>query len=138
MTLFNNEVKMFLTEIFHDEVQFCNSERKNQSAFVFSSSVKLNDVVNMLRSMDATKAAASELRRSILSLDYGLKDKFCDAEEVKESWRSTKMPDQWITFLCELFNVKKSSFLHSYYSDHIIDDEEEDHPQDDHTLAGLA
>ena len=35
----NNEVKMFLSEEFADEIQFCTAERQNQSQFVFSSSV---------------------------------------------------------------------------------------------------
>ena len=60
----NREVKMFLEESFGNQIQFCDSDKKNQSPFVFSSSVDIKDVVNLLRSIDTIKSAANILRQS--------------------------------------------------------------------------
>ena len=55
ISIINSEVKIFLTEHFAKKTQFCPSERENESLFVFSSSICINDVVKRLRSFDATK-----------------------------------------------------------------------------------
>ena len=89
----NREVKMFLEESFGNQIQFCDSDKKNQSSFVFSSSVDIKDEINVLRSIDAIKSAANIFQQSLYSVDFGLKDKFCDAEELKYAWRNTKVPD---------------------------------------------
>ena len=44
---------------------------------VCSSEIELHDIV--------TKTAAATIRQSLLDLDFGLDDKFCDAEELKEA-----------------------------------------------------
>ena len=46
----NNEIKTFLSEEFGDSIQFSKSEQKNMSTFVFSSSVSISDINNILRS----------------------------------------------------------------------------------------
>ena len=52
-----------------------NSDIKNESLFVFSSTINMKDV----------KSAASEIRKSLFSVDFRLDDKFRDAEELKQS-----------------------------------------------------
>ena len=51
----------FLTEHFAEKIQLCPSERANESLFVFSSSICINDVVKRLRSLDTTKNVAEKL-----------------------------------------------------------------------------
>ena len=55
INIINSEVKIFLTEHFAEKIQFCPSKRANESLFVFSSSVCVNDVGKRLRSLDTTK-----------------------------------------------------------------------------------
>ena len=76
----NSEGKMFLEESFGNQIQFWDSDKKNQSSFVFSSSVDIKDVINVLRSINTIKSAANILRQPLFSVDFGLKDQFCDAE----------------------------------------------------------
>ena len=102
---------MFLEESFGNQIQFCDSSKKNQSSFVFSSSVDIKVVINVLRSIDTIKSATNISRQSFFSVDFGLKDKFYDAEELKHAWRNTKVPDEILTFFSELFNIKKTSSL---------------------------
>ena len=55
----NNEIKGFLIEEFGHSISFCDPERKNQWLFVFSSSVEVQDVIDI----DAVKAVAIEVRK---------------------------------------------------------------------------
>ena len=56
-------------------------------SFVFSSSVDIKDVINTFRSINKIKSAAKIIRQSLLQIDFGLQDKFCDAEELKFAWK---------------------------------------------------
>ena len=53
-----NEVKNFPEEVFGDSIQFCESDRQNQSTMVYSSSLDITDVINTLRSLDGVKSAS--------------------------------------------------------------------------------
>ena len=66
-----------------DNIQFCYSEQQNESTFVFSSKVNIQDVVDKLRSLDGIKLVAKKLRKSLLSFDFKLYETFCDAEEFE-------------------------------------------------------
>ena len=46
----NSKVKMFLEESFGNQIQFCDSVKKNQSSFVFSSSVDIKDAFSKTNS----------------------------------------------------------------------------------------
>ena len=65
---------------------------------VFLSEIELRDIVKKMRSLDNIKTTAATIRQSLLDLDFGLDDKFCDAEELKEAWRKKVMPDVLLTF----------------------------------------
>ena len=110
----NNEVKNFLEEFFGDSIQFCESDRQNQSTMVYSSSLDVTDVINTLRSLDGVKSTAQITRDKLLNIDFGLQDKFCDAEELKLAWRTTKIPDELLVFFSELFNINKTTLLKDY------------------------
>ena len=94
----NHEVKRFLVEEFGDEIKICEPEQKNQSQFVFSSSVSVEDVVKSPRSLNAVKTAALEIRNALLKVDFGLDDRFCNAQELKDSLQNTKVPDVLLSF----------------------------------------
>ena len=64
--LSNKEIKLFLVELFGSSIQFCPSERKNESLMVFSSEIELQDIVKKMRSLDNIKTAAATIRQSLL------------------------------------------------------------------------
>ena len=72
---------------------------------VFSSSLDISGVINTLRPLDSVKVAAKVIRSKLFNVDFGLQDKFCDAEELKHSLRTTKIPDELLSFFAELFNI---------------------------------
>ena len=107
----NSEIKLFITEFFGDSIQMFYSERKNESMFMYSSKIAIQDVIYKLRSLDEIKIAAEKLRKSLLSFDFELSDKFCDVGELKEAWENKSMPDEFLTFFAEIFNIKKTSLI---------------------------
>ena len=120
ITIQTHEVKNYISETFGESIQFCKSERKNESLLVFSSSISMADVINTVRATDVIKEAAVEMRNALLNMDFNLDNKFCDAHELQDSWRNTVVPDTLMTFLSALFNMKKISLLKQYH------DEDED------------
>ena len=48
--------------------------------------------------VDGVKSAARTIRDKLLNVDFGLQDKFCDAEELKLAWRTTNIPDEVLAF----------------------------------------
>ena len=84
---------------------------------VYSSSLDITDVINTLRSLDGVKSAARIIGDKLLNIDFGLQDKFCDAEELKLAWRTTKIPDELLVFFSELFNINKTTLLKDYYNE---------------------
>ena len=101
----NKEVKLYLTEHFDTKIQFCPSERRNESLFVFSSTLSLEDVVKKLRSVNVMKEAAEIIREALKRADFNLNDKFGDAYELVSSWEGTAMPDCLMSFFSSLLKV---------------------------------
>ena len=93
INIINFDVKNFLTEHFAEEIQFCPSERANESLFVFSSSICINDVVKRLRFLETTKNVAEKLWKNFLEIDFDLNDKFCDGEDLLGSRNNLPLSD---------------------------------------------
>ena len=60
----NNEAKIFLEEFFGNSIQFCETDRQNQSSMVFSSPIDITDVINTLWSLHGVKSAAQTQRKA--------------------------------------------------------------------------
>ena len=71
-------------------------------------------LIHFVRSLDSVKSAARTIEDKPLNVDFGLHDKFCDVEELKLAWRTTKIPDNVLAFFSELFNIKKTMLLKDY------------------------
>ena len=89
--LLNEDVKCFLIEEFGHNIKFSESEKKNESQFVFPASTKVEAVINSLLITNAAKNAAEVIQESLLEV-YNLDDSFCDAQDFKQSWRQTTVP----------------------------------------------
>ena len=116
INIIKSEVKFFLTKHFNEKTQFCPFEQANESLFVFSSSICINDVVKRLRFLDTTKNVAVKLRKSLLEIDLDLHDKFCDGEDLFGSWDNLPLSDEIFTFLGTLFNTNPVKLLPKYLS----------------------
>ena len=94
----NKEVKLFLSERFGDQIQFVKSDRQYEPMMVFSSHIKIEDVMTKLRSINTIKEAAELIKTSLKSTDFGLEDKFCDSEELTNAWVKSEPPACLINF----------------------------------------
>ena len=83
----NKEVKLYLTEHYGERIQFSKSSIKNQSMLVFSSELSVQNII--VRSTNVIKEAASSLRNVIMKQSFHIDDKYCDADELSESWQKT-------------------------------------------------
>ena len=66
--------------------------------------------------MDNIKRTVKTLREALLKVDFGSHDKFCDAEELKQSWFTKRMPVELVSFFSVLVNIKKTTLLKLYYN----------------------
>ena len=83
-----------------------------------------------MRSLDCVKNTAEHIRKVLLNVDFGLEDRFCDAQELKNSYSNTQIPDVLLTFLASLFNVNRTMLMkESLEEDEIclFDEDEEDY-----------
>lgn len=117
LTIHNSEIKSFLVKKYGESIIFCPSKRRNESLMFFSSTLTAETLASKIRSQDAVKDAADILRKDLVDVDFGLTDKFCDAQELNQSWTTTKIPDTVLTFLSTLCNVNKSHILNASQND---------------------
>ena len=51
----------------------------------------MQDVINFLQNIDAVKSAAIDIRKSLLDVNFELENSFCDAHQLKQSWKEMKI-----------------------------------------------
>ena len=57
-------------------------QRIKINMFEYFSSVSVNDTINKFRSLDYFKAALEHIRKVLLNVDFGLKDRLCDGQKL--------------------------------------------------------
>ena len=110
-TISNREVKLFTLEHFQDKIHFCESEQTNKSLPPFSSDLAMRDAIKRLWSLNTVKIAAQTIRKYLLEPDFGLEDKYCDAQELNHSWKDILLPAGLGALFSILYNVDKQSYL---------------------------
>ena len=108
LTIRNRDVKHLLIQHYGDSIQFAQNPRRNESELVFSAKIEPGDLACKIKNLDVLKEAGTLLRTLLKDVDFGLTDKFCDAEQLKESWEKTQMPDGLLTFFSALFEIPKA------------------------------
>lgn len=83
-----------------------------------------------MRSCNPVTECAILLRESLQKLDFGLTDKFGDAQDLTSSWTKSKIPDVLIQFFSILFYIDPNSIEEA---DIIEGEEDEDLKQTKHS-----
>ncbi len=94
----NRDIRMLLIDRFGEDVSFCKPKAANQSASVFLNNITKEEMVDRIRHIDVMKESACKIRQLLLKEDFGLQDKFCDAEELHDAWDSIEIPKDIKTF----------------------------------------
>ena len=90
----NKLIKQYLADEFGESIPFCDSHRKNQPQLVFSLKLNIKFIANIPKSQDTTKDAAIKIRQALLNTNFELGDKFCDSEELENSWYNKNIPNK--------------------------------------------
>ena len=54
-----------------------------------------------------------------MNMNFNLAEKFCDSEELENSWHNTNIPGTIVSFFAELFNISKPHLLKDIHFDEI-------------------
>ena len=67
-----------------------------------------------MRKINIIKEAAVQIRQGFSSMNFNINNKFCDAEELAETWDNFNIPDEIIAFFSTLFNVNAVSLKQNF------------------------
>ena len=107
------DMKQMMSDEFSDSITFIPNPRINESDIVFSSDITKAELAVKINNLDVMKKSGEQLRQSLLDVDFGLDDKFCDADDLKDAWENTIMPSELSTFFSSLFNIPKHKLFKS-------------------------
>ena len=93
--LLNQCIGTSLSEIFKQDENIITNKEVNLLLVRKLQSITINTITS----------AATEIRKSLNESTFSLKNKFCDAEELKNSWNNAHMPHELIFFFSHLFNI---------------------------------
>ena len=106
----NRSLKKMLIKRFADTICFTYPRNRRQSQMFFSAEIAPSDVVETLRSTDAVKVCAAELRKECENDDFGLDSSYCDAADLQISMdMHRKNRSSWKNFFSVLFPYRRKS-----------------------------
>ena len=71
----------------------------------------MRDVIKTLRFLNTSKIAAQTIRKCLLEADFGLEDKYYDAQELNHSWKDMVLQARLGAFFLVLYNVNQTKLL---------------------------
>jgi len=87
----NREVKVLLVNQLGDDVRFSESGNVRKSAMCFDQNAcTAESLADVVCSTDVVSDCAILLRNCLLGHDFDLQDRFCDADELKNSWKKIR------------------------------------------------
>ena len=128
-------MKTMLQNHYGEKIVITSNIRKNESDLVYSAHIKPEDLVIKMKNQDLMREAGQHIREAIQKVDFGLQDKFCDGDDLRDSWENTAMPMALINFFSALFRIPacklhnlshKAADLPDNYKPDLVEDEEED------------
>ena len=78
---------------------------------MYSSAIHPGELATKIKNQNILHEAGYILRGILQQGNFGLGDKFCDAEELKNSWEATLMPEGLMTFFSALFSIPKAHMV---------------------------
>lgn len=138
----NSEVKHFLLKFFGTTIKFSTPTQNNKSLIVYSSKLTTEEMTEKVRSLNVLKDAGRLVRNALKNTDFNLDQKIGDAQELKNSWNSTLIPQTVIDFLSEVLQVGRLSLMSKSRENgeilfDITDDGELDSDTNDENEEGL-
>ena len=106
----NRDVKVLLINHFGERIDFAYPDVSQKCMMVFSvDQNKANVLAEKIRSIDPFRVGASVIQRELSNYDFGLTDRFCDAEDLRHSTLNFQIPTSILEFL-EVLNFDTDSY----------------------------
>ena len=93
ITLQNKDIKQLLIDHYGNKIQFAHT-CSNAIELVYSQAIHYSDLETKIKNQDILHEAGYISRGTLQQIKFGLWDKFCDARDVRNSWKATSMPDK--------------------------------------------
>jgi hypothetical protein len=122
----NREIKVLLIHRYGQSVSFSIPLEANKSAMVFLETFSKHELVEKIRGTDPLQQCAAIIRQELLKQDFALQDKFCDAHDLEESWKSIVIPDTILKFFSILFNFHPDHQQMPSIGTNEVDDDSDD------------
>ena len=121
----NRDVKVFLIHHFGDAIDFSYPSDKSKSIMVFSlGSTSSNALAESIRSIDPIRTCA-DMWKALDNHDFGLDDRFCDAQDLSRACSDMEIPTPILQFLAYLYNFTLDAYKNAA-REVMTDREEED------------
>ena len=78
-------------------------------------------MADTIREHNVINECATVLRNSLPNVNFGLRDKFCDAHDLESAWNETAVPEDLLRFSGALLNFSHTDFNHTQSNDHDTD-----------------
>ena len=108
----NRQLKVLLTAKYGNQIRFSRPGSNKKSAMIFLDCVPSEQMADTIREHDDINECAKILRSSLLNVDFGLHDKFCDAHDLESALNGTEVPEDLLRFFGALFNFSHTDFNH--------------------------
>ena len=106
----NRQLKVLLTANYGNQIRFSGSDKK--SALIYVDCVPSERMADTIREHDVINECATVLRNSLPNVNFGLRDKFCDAHDLESAWNETAVPEDLLRFFGALLNFSHTDFNH--------------------------
>ena len=83
--MYNRDVKRFLIEHYGNDIQCSANNKRNESNMVCSAHITASEIARKVKHLDLVEKAGESLRQAMKEVDFGLDDRFCDADELQRS-----------------------------------------------------
>ena len=103
LILCKKNIKKLLQGHYGDEIQLALNPQQNILELIFFSLISSADTVSQIHNINTFKWAGKSLRRAMQTVNLGLDDTFCDAKNLKRSWKNKIIPDKWMIFYFSVF-----------------------------------
>ena len=104
----HTKIQSCIIDYFGENVCFVFSKQKNKSQrFYLIAAKKMTESVEH----NCIIECANILKESLEQIDFGLEDKFCDANDLRLAWNDMNIPDAFSLFLFTLLDCTKNDVL---------------------------
>lgn len=111
-TVKNSKIKSCLIDYFGENIAFVYPKEKNKAQIFFSSQIKYHPIESQVK--NCVEECADILLNSLKEMDFNLKDKLCNENELKEAWMNQIIPEPFLIFFSRFFQCSQKDIQQKF------------------------